>query len=70
MTAKLEEAMQMIHQRLPNFKAKVGMILGSGLSPVADEIMQSCDNSLSIYSGFTHRQGLRASFAFSDGAYE
>jgi xanthosine phosphorylase len=34
----LEAALEAIHHYAPNFKAKVGMILGSGLSPVADEI--------------------------------
>lgn len=38
MPINLEAAMQAIHHHAPNFKAKVGMILGSGLSPVADEI--------------------------------
>ncbi len=38
MPAKLEEAMQVIHQHAPEFRAKIAIILGSGLSPVADEI--------------------------------
>jgi len=38
MPAKLEEAMQVIHQHAPHFRAKIAMILGSGLSPIADEI--------------------------------
>lgn len=38
MTVRLKEAMQVIHHYAPSFNAKVAMILGSGLSPVADEI--------------------------------
>jgi xanthosine phosphorylase len=38
MTVRLEEAMQVVHHHAPHFNAKVAMILGSGLSPVADEI--------------------------------
>lgn len=36
MPALLEEAMRTIRQHAPQFQAKIGMILGSGLSPVAD----------------------------------
>ncbi len=38
MPSTIEEAMQVIHQRLPQFRAKIAMILGSGLASVADEI--------------------------------
>jgi xanthosine phosphorylase len=38
MPVQIEEAMRVIRQHAPQFKAKVGMILGSGLSPVADAI--------------------------------
>jgi xanthosine phosphorylase len=41
MAAKIEEAMQIIHNHAPNFQAKIGMILGSGLSSVANEITQA-----------------------------
>lgn len=39
MPVVVEEAMQVIHQYAPQFRARIGMILGSGLSPVADEIV-------------------------------
>lgn len=38
MTVRLEEALQVIHHYTPRFNAKVAMILGSGLSSVADEV--------------------------------
>jgi len=38
MSVKIEEAMKVIHQYAPNFQAKIGMILGSGLSSVANEM--------------------------------
>lgn len=38
MPLKLEETMQVIHHYAPRFQAKVAMILGSGLSAVANEI--------------------------------
>jgi len=38
MPDKIEDAMQIIHQHAPQFRAKIGIILGSGLSGVADEM--------------------------------
>lgn len=38
MPIKIEEVMQVIQQHAPQFKAKIGMILGSGLSPIADSM--------------------------------
>lgn len=38
MAVNIDEAMRVIHTYAPNFQAKIGMILGSGLSAVANEI--------------------------------
>ncbi len=37
----VQEACQFIQQQIPNFTPKVGIVLGSGLGPLADEVEQS-----------------------------
>ena len=38
MSSSLTEAMEVIHRFAPNFRAKMGIILGSGLSELTDQI--------------------------------
>ena len=38
MTISLEESMALIRRHAPNFQAKTGIILGSGLGALAEEL--------------------------------
>src|ERR1700727_1441771 len=40
MTTTMQETMAVIRKYAPNFTPKIGMVLGSGLGPVADELTQ------------------------------
>lgn len=53
MTALAQQALAVIRQKAPNFKAKVGIILGSGLGAFADNIQDAIQISYADLPGFS-----------------
>ena len=50
--SNIKKCVEVINQRAPGFKPKIGIILGSGLGPIADEIENRISISYSDLPGF------------------